>query len=113
MITTIAESEACRPMLVCCGTLISNSHIHKEVKYALTFVDRFVEHSDIRREMVCDCTLLRVAIFHYLSGHFFRAPCEVQTLALSASFNVVHNYLRGPREENGISMLRDGSLCAV
>jgi hypothetical protein len=72
-----------------------------------------VEHSDIRREMVCDCALLRDSNFDYLSGHFFRAPCEVQTLALSASFNVVHNYLRGPREENGISMLRDGSLCAV
>jgi hypothetical protein len=113
IIAILAESLECKPLLVHCGTIISARCVCDELRFCFLFLVQFMESCDPRREMVYNIAPLREALFDYLLKRFNGAVCEVQTLALSGAESLVVRFYNGSRDNDGISLLRDGALVAV
>jgi hypothetical protein len=112
-ITAFASTSACGPLLAHCGTVISSSQVHDEIRFSFEFIYRFMVNTDTRREMVYNTVGLPGAVFRYLSERFSDAPCELQTQALNAAWNIVALFYSGFRKDDGILLLRGGALPAV
>jgi hypothetical protein len=112
-ITAFASTLACGPLLAHCSTVISSSQAHDELRFSFEFIYRFMVNTDTRREMVYNTVGLPGAVFSYLLERFAEAPCEVQTLALNATSNMVTLFYSGFRKDDGILLLQDGALPAV
>jgi hypothetical protein len=113
MITNFAESPASRPMLLHCGTIISNSHVDEELGYCFLFLDAFMGES-WNSGRVYGMTSLRGALFSYLSSERFRAAsCRTQAYCLWAFRTIANLFRLGPRENDGSTLLQDGALCAI
>jgi hypothetical protein len=77
-ITAFASTSACGPLLAHCGTVISSSQVHDEIRFSFEFIYRFMVNTDTRREMVYNTVGLPGAVFRYLSDAFpmRRASCK-------------------------------------
>jgi hypothetical protein len=113
IIAMFAESAACHPMLVYCGTEISNSRNDEEMRCCFTFVNSLMGFNDVWLQTAYDIAALREAIFRYLSGHFDEASCATQRQALKTFANFVRLFSSGWRKDEPVVLLRDGALRAI
>jgi hypothetical protein len=113
MLTVFAASTACRPMLVYCGTVISSNLNEKEIQYCFTFLNLFMDQSNVRQEVVYNVGNVRIALLNYLTGGFAQSSGHIQSVALRVADNILHPFYCGTAAPSAESLMQGGALRAI
>jgi hypothetical protein len=100
-------------MLVYCGTVISSDLNEKEIQYCFTFLNLFMDQSNVRQEVVYNVGNVRIALFNYLTGGFTQSSGDIQSVALRVADNILYPFYCGTAAPSAESLMQGGALGAI